>query len=112
MKHLLWKAGAAAAVVTLGGLLAAAPAQAAVTPMLTCDQTWHYFDCTLYNAGISGTIRWFADGAPDPAFNDSVNWYRRCALPSTVTVTAVYTDPSGASVSRTKTTRCLLDPTP
>ena len=112
MNHTAWKAGACAAVATLGTLFVATPAHAAPTVGLTCEDTYHYWDCTASPSSISGTLRWYIAGQLDPAFNDSVFWNRRCAPYDTINVTVVYTDPSGAQASRTRTPLCYPYATP
>ena len=51
-------------------------------------------------------------GQLDSAFNDSELWNRRCAPYETIDVTVVYTDPSGAQASKTKTPLCYPYATP
>ncbi len=98
----------AAAVVAAaaGTFAAAAPAQATASVGLTCEATYHFFDCTATPSGDLGTIRWYIGGQLDSAFNDSVYWNRRCLPPSNVTVQVVYTDPTGSVATKTKTTSC------
>jgi len=113
VNHTAWKAGASAAVAALGTLLVATPAHAAApTVKLTCEFTYHYWDCTAAPSGALGSLRWYIAGQLDSAFNDSETWNRRCAPYDTIDVTVVYTDPSGAQASKTKTPLCYPYATP
>jgi hypothetical protein len=98
---------AASIVAAAGGAFAvASPAQAAASVTLTCEMTYHYFDCTATPSGGLGTIRWYVGGQLDSAFNDNVYWNRQCLPPAQITVQVVYTDPTGSVATKTKTPSC------
>jgi hypothetical protein len=108
----IWKTLACAAFTTLGTLAIATPAHAAPTVTLRCEDTYRYWDCMATPSGTMGSLRWYIGGQLDSAFNDNTYWNRPCAPYSQITVTVVYTDPSGAQASRTKTPLCYPFATP
>jgi hypothetical protein len=51
-------------------------------------------------------LQWYIAGYLDPAFNNNIYWSRGCQPFQQIDVTVVYTDPTGAPASKTKTPMC------
>ena len=112
MQHLFARTAAlsAALAATLStGLLAPAPAQAAVPTVTTfacpLDNGGGRFYCFIdYSSDSSTTVTWSGSGTiiNDPGHSD---FYGNCSIGHNITVTVTVTNASG-STSRARTFRC------
>ena len=107
MTRRLWTVLASIAVMIAGPLVIATPAHAAApTVTLTCERTYERWDCTATPSGSLGSLQWYIAGELNPAFNNNIYWSRGCQPFQQIDVTVVYTDPTGAQASKTKTPMC------
>lgn len=89
------------ATTSVQGVLATTP-----TVTLTCEPTYHLWDCSATPSGNLGSLQWYIAGSLDSNFNNNDYWYRSCSVGTQIQVTVVYTDPNGAQASKTKYPTC------